>query len=186
MHVKSVSQIIILLALVNMSISVCTRTAFLGGPQNTIIKAYEELGELMQVANLNTSVYYIDEFNGMAAVEGSSYVEYIFRIDVEDDDGNVTAQYGLLMQVSVFCNETFVDQILFINLAEVGSNGNATYDNVGLAVTGLFGSIAGDGIPYDAVSILDDGFIQPCNVLKESVTYFYEIAGENFAKNLNN
>lgn len=187
MHVKSVSQIIAFLFLARMTVSDCTRTAFLGGPQNTIIKAYEALGELMQVANLNTSVYYIDEHNDMAAEEGSSYVEYIFRIDVDDGNGNTT-QYGLLMQVSVFCNETFVDQILFIDLAEVDGNGDNTYDNVTRAVVGLFGSNVVDpnNIFFDSTNILDDDFIQPCNILKEAYTYFYEIAGENFAKNLNN
>ena len=189
MHVKSVSQIIALVLLSGIVTSDCTRTAFLGGPQNTIIKAYEGLGELMQVANLKTSVYYIDEHNDMAAEEGSSYVEYIFRVDVENDDGTTT-QYGLLMQVSVFCNETFVDQILFIDLAEQHMGvipPTYTYDNVTTAVDGLFGSTdPSNEIVFDAMSITDDDFIQPCNILKEAFTYFYEIAGDNFAKNLNN
>ena len=189
MYVKSVRLVIALVVFVGMVTSNCTRTAYLGGPQNTIIKAYEALGELIQVANLETKVYYIDEHNDMAADEGSSYVEYIFRIDVTNTDGSIT-QYVLLMQVSVFCNETFVDQIIFMDLAEE-SGENYTlvnlYDTVTRAVDGLFGSnVVTNDITFDSTNILDDDFIQPCNILKEAYTYFYEIAGDNFAKNLNN
>jgi hypothetical protein len=189
MQTLQLSTILIVACVLTGAFSACIRKEYHGGPQNTIIKAYETISEQMQVANLNTSVYYLTKYEGSVNVEGSFFTEYLFTI-IKDEGEATEETWGLIMQISEYCDETFVDQILWMPIDCAGAP-----DAAGVILNNNFhntidqGSVWGwdhpSGVDPHAYFCDKDNF-KACNILKENFSYFYEIAGNIFEPNLNN
>ena len=148
----------------------CKRNPYIGGPQNGIFKATEFINDLLQVRNLDTTALYIDTLTGIAT-DGSAFSDYIFTID----DAAAVKNWILIIRVSTFQNFTFVDDYIFTELA---NQPNASFD----VVTAFNPAI--DTTYWD--DIANDNLDKNCNLIKESFTYFYEIFGDRFKKDLNN
>ncbi len=148
-----------------------------------IIKAYETISEQMQVAKLDTSVYYLSTNEGAVTPEGSYLTEYLFTI--KENEGQTTEKtWALIMQISRYCDQTFVDQILWAPLEcadAIAGTANTVNTNFDTTVTTgvVWDWNAGTG-NSEATYFCTATNYKSCNILKESFTYFYEIAGNIF------
>ena len=89
----SIQQVVVTPAVTN----VCLRNKFIGGPQNTIIKAQELLDSLLQYSNVSTTVLYFGTRTAVNAVNGETSVFYVFKIN----DAANTANPSRLLILSV-------------------------------------------------------------------------------------
>ena len=192
MQTQLISKFIALACLLSGAFTACIRKEYHGGPANSVIKAYETISEQMQVANTDFSVYYLTKHEGTHS-EGSSNTEYLFTIVEDYTDAAGVAQkryWGLMMQISTYGNETFVDQTLWMPLdcnadtANAGANaynlGNDLEFNNAVA-SGTIWGWTNPGTTQDAEYFCNSTNFQDCNILKENFTYFYEICADLFA-----
>ena len=158
----------LVLALTTVSAQNCVRNPYMGGPQNAIIKATETVNDLLQVANTDTNAIYIDTLQGIAA-DGSAFNDYIFTVE----DTVATITWVLIIRVSTYQNFTFVDDYIFMDLADGNTEALLTAYNADIDNTYF--------------TDLSNGTLNKnCNLVKESFTYFYELFGDRFRQDLNN
>ena len=121
--------------------------------------------------------------------QGSSVTEWMFTIIENDANGNPVKWWALVMQITDYCDETFVDQILWIPIdcttAGLTVATYATVNTVADAVlpSGSFWDWPNDDASHRAPYFCNSANYKSCNILKENFTYFYEIAGNIFAPN---
>ena len=189
MQTQLLTKLFAIACIVAGSFSQCIRKEYHGGPQNTVIKAYETISEQMQAANLNTEVYWLTRNADTIVPEGSSVTEWMFTIIENDANGNPVKWWALVMQITDYCDETFVDQILWIPIdcttAGLTVATYATVNTVADAVlpSGSFWDWPNDDASHRAPYFCNSANYKSCNILKENFTYFYEIAGNIFAPN---
>lgn len=174
----------------------CIRKEYHGGPQNTIIKAYEAISDQMQAANLLTEVYWLTSNENTITPEGSAIHEWLFTVKVLDSAGAVVETYALIMQITDYCDETFVDQILWMPIRCNDTFTGTSTVAADVVINGEFNSTVVSGSFWDwrnpadaadsAAFFCTATNFKSCNILKENFTYFYEIAGNIFAPTLNN
>lgn len=184
MQTQLISKFIALACLLSGAFTACIRKEYHGGPGNSVIKAYETISEQMQVANTDFSVYYLTKYEGSHS-EGSSNTEYLFTVVEDYTDASGTAQkryWALMMQISTYGNETFVDQMLWMPLdCATGYNtGNDLVFNTTVA-SGTIWGWTNPGTTEDAEYFCNSSNFSDCNILKENFTYFYEICADLFA-----
>lgn len=162
--------------------NVCLRNKYIGGPQNTIIKAQELLNSLLQVSNVSTTVLYYGSKSSVNALTGEASTYYVFKIN---DTSNTTNPSRLLiMKITTYQNNTFVDDFLFIPAPITTVPASITYVNALIAAANFnfsFVALPSTNADYFAV----DSNAQPCNLNKEYFTYFYQLFGGKFKKDLN-
>ena len=158
--------------------NVCTRNKFIGGPQNTIIKAQELLGSLLQYSNVSTTVLYYGKRSSVNAMTGESSVCYVFKIN--DTSNAENSSRLLIMKITTFQNNTFVDDYALIPAS------NTNYVNDFISNSNFDLNFSNSLFATNAHFFADDGNALPCNIIKEYYTYFYELFGDKFKKNLNN
>ena len=61
----------------------CHRNLYLGSPVNTIHKAYEYLGHLLQVSNVDSLAHFIGSGSTSNQWTGETHHDYLFRLDEE-------------------------------------------------------------------------------------------------------
>lgn len=153
----------------------CHRNLYLGSPVNTIHKAHEYIEHLLQASNTNSKVNYIGGDQKFNQLTGETYHEYLFRLDPESERNS--RPKALLMRVTVDAhNYQFVDDFMLLD----GPNGiGDVNDRLNWFLSNRF-----------SLSKLQNNFFNPrkyknCDLIKESFTYFYEMYGSRFAKDLN-
>ena len=164
--------------------NVCVRNKFIGGPQNTIIKAQELLNSLLQYSNVATSVFYYGKKSSVDALTGESSVYYVFKI--KDTSNTENPVRLLMMKITTYQNNTFVDDYAMIPAPVTGNAASITYVNNFIAASEFNFNFSTVGFPTNADFFAADANAQPCNLIKEYFTYFYELFGSKFKKSLNN
>ena len=179
------TMVLVMLAFTTLQTNnVCTRNKFIGGPQNTIIKAQELVSSLLQYSNVATTVLYYGKRSYVNAGSGESSVYYVFKI--KDISNSENPQRLLIMKITTYQNNTFVDDYAVIPAPDTAVPSTVTYVNNFISsiypeVDYTNSSYASNGLFFAA-----DANAIPCNVIKEYFTYFYELFGSKFKKNLNN
>ena len=173
-------KIAVILALVVYSTAqnnVCVRNQFIGGPQNTIIKAQELLNSLLQYSNVATTVLYFGSKSSQNALTGESSRYFVFKINDPDNAENPTRL--LIMMITTFQNNTFVDDYAMIPT-------DVAYVNAFIDDSNFDFDFSNGTFPTNGDFFADDANAQPCNLIKEYFTYFYQLFGSKFKKDLNN
>lgn len=160
--------------------NVCLRNKFIGGPQNTIIKAQELLDSLLQYSNVSTTVAYFGSRTLVNAVNGETSVYYFFRINDASNTNNPNRL--LVLKVSTSQANTFVDEYFLVPAPIAGNAASIAQVNALLTALGVNVTLGGAS-NADFLSIGTNA--QPCNLIKEYYTYFYQVFGEKFKKDLN-
>ena len=164
--------------------NVCLRNKFIGGPQNTIIKAQELLDSLLQYSNVSTTVLYFGSQNAQNAVTGETSVYYFFKIN--DISNTQNPSRLLIMQITTSQTNTFVDSYILVPSPITGNAASIAFVNGNIANLGPNFTFAnGTAFPTSADFFANDANAQPCNLIKEYYTYFYQVFGEKFKKDLN-
>ncbi len=106
---------------------------------------------------------------------GETYHDYLFRLD--EEKVNFSKPKALIMRITVGqSGKTFVDDFLFLN----GPNGiGNTNDRLNWFLVNRYGLADLKNKFFDKQSW------KQCNLMKESVTYFYEMYGSRFQVSLN-
>lgn len=164
--------------------NICVRNKYIGGPQNTIIKAQELLNSLLQYSNVSTTVLYFGKKSAMNAMTGESSDYYVFKIT--DSSNTENPQRLLIMKITTFQNNTFVDNYAMIPAPVTGNAPSIAYVNAFIAAAGFNFSFVTVGFPTNADFFAANANALPCNLIKEYFTYFYQLFGSKFKKTLNN
>lgn len=166
---------IITTTLQNVQTDTCHRNLYLGSPVNTIHKAHEYIEHILQASNTNSSVNYIGGDQKFNQLTGETYHEYLFRLDPESERNSKPR--ALLMRVTVDAhNYQYVDDFMILD----GPNGiGDVNDRLNWFLSNKF-----------SLSKYQNNFFNPmkykkCDLIKESFTYFYEMYGSRFSKDLN-
>lgn len=176
--------VITLLARATFEQAVCTRNKYIGGPQNTIIKAQELLGSLLQYSNVATRVLYYGTKASINPINGESSTYYVFKIyDTSNTENPVRL---LVMKITNFQNNTFVDDYALIPAPVFGVVLSINYVNAFLTAAKFNFDFSVIGFPTNADFFATDANAQACNLIKEYFTYFYQLFGSKFKKDLNN
>ena len=162
--------------------NVCIRNKYIGGPQNAIIKAQELLDSTLQYSNVSTTVLYFGTRPGQNPINGDVSTYYAFKIN--DASNTQNPSRVLIMKITTAQANTFVDDYILVPAPVVGVPASITAFNTLLTAIGFtpnFGPINttnGDFLANNANAL-------PCNLIKEYYTYFYQVFGEKFKKDLN-
>ena len=160
--------------------NICIRNRFIGGPQNAIIKAQELLNSLLQYSNVSTTVLYYGKDSSINPLTGESSDYYVFKINEPTNLENPSRL--LIMKITTFQNNTFVDDYALIPISAAAVAAINTF----IAASNFDIDYTTVGFPTNADFFLDDANAIPCNLIKEYFTYFYELFGGKFKKDLNN
>jgi len=181
-----ITLVLALLAFTTMSQAannICLRNKFIGGPQNTIIKAQELLDSTLQYSNVSTTTLYFGTRTAVNPVNGETSVFYVFKINDAANTANPSRL--LIMRITTAQQNTFVDDYILVPAPVTGVAAGITALNNLLAAIGFnfnFGNIT---TLTNADFFANDANAQPCNLIKEYYTYFYQVFGERFKKDLN-
>lgn len=153
----------------------CHRNLYIGSPVNAIHKAHEYIEHLLQMSNTNSSVVYIGGDQRFNQMSGETYHDYLFRIDPESERNS--SPKALLMRVTADAHSyQFVDDFMILD----GPNGvGDVNDRLNWFLSNRF-----------SLAKYQNNFFNPrrykdCDLIKESFTYFYEMYGSRFRKDLN-
>jgi len=163
--------------------NICLRNRFLGGPQNTIIKAQELLDSLLQYSNVSTTVLYFGTRSAVNAVNGETSVFYVFKINDVSNTQNPSRL--LVLRITTAQSNTFVDDYVLVPAPVTGVATSITYINNLFTAAGFNVSFANATFATNGDFFAADANAIPCNLIKEYYTYFYQIFGERFKKDLN-
>lgn len=163
---------------------ICVRNKYIGGPQNTIIKAQELLNSLLQYSNVATTVLYYGKKSSQNAMTGETSDYYVFKII--DTSNAENPRRLLIMKITTFQNNTFVDNYVLVPAPVVGTPLSIAYINALIPAAGFDFDFSTVGFATNGDFFAADANAKPCNLIKEYFTYFYELFGSKFKKNLNN
>ena len=163
--------------------NVCLRNKFIGGPQNTIIKAQELLDSTLQYSNVSTTVLYFGTRAAVNPVNGETSVFYVFKINDASNTANPSRL--LIMRITTAQQNTFVDEYILVPTPVVGVPAGITLVNNLLAAIGFNFNFGNATTVTNADFFANPANAQPCNLIKEYYTYFYQVFGERFKKDLN-
>lgn len=162
--------------------NVCLRNKYIGGPQNAIIKAQELLDSLLQYSNVSTSVVYFGTRNAMLP-NGDVSALYAFKINDVSNTQNPSRL--LVMRITTSQANTFVDEYILVPAPVTGNAASITYINNLFAAAGFGTAFTNFASPTVGDFFANDANALPCNLNKEYYTYFYQVFGEKFKKDLN-
>lgn len=163
--------------------NVCLRNKFIGGPQNTIIKAQELLDSTLQYSNVSTTVTYFGTKAAVNASTGETSVYYVFKINDASNTQNPSRL--LITKITTAQNNTFVDDYILVPAPVTGVIASISYINNLLSAINFNFSFANANAQTNADFFANDANALPCNLIKEYYTYFYQVFGEKFKKDLN-
>ena len=163
--------------------NVCLRNKFIGGPQNTIIKAQELLDSTLQYSNVSTTVLYFGTRSAINATTGETSVYYAFKINDASNTQNPSRL--LVMKITTSQANTFVDDYILVPAPVAATPASITYINNLFTAANFNISFANAVALTNGDFFANDANAQPCNLIKEYYTYFYQVFGEKFKKDLN-
>ena len=163
--------------------NVCLRNKFIGGPQNTIIKAQELLDSTLQYSNVSTTVLYFGTRSAVDATTGETSVYYAFKINDASNTQNPSRL--LVMKITTSQANTFVDDYILVPAPVAATPATVTAIDTLFAAINFNVSFANATFPTNGAFFAADTNALPCNLIKEYYTYFYQVFGERFKKDLN-
>ena len=163
--------------------NVCLRNKFIGGPQNTIIKAQELLDSQLQYSNVSTTVLYFGTRTTVNAANGETSVFYVFKINDVSNTQNPSRL--LIMKITTAQSNTFVDDYILVPAPVAGTPATITYINTLLTAINFNFNFANGSFATNGDFFAANSNAVPCNLIKEYYTYFYQVFGEKFKKDLN-
>lgn len=163
--------------------NVCLRNRYIGGPQNTIIKAQELLDSLVQYSNVSTTTLYFGTRSAISPTTGETSVYYAFKIN--DVSNTQNASRLLIMKITTSQANTFVDDYILVPAPVTGVPTTVAYINTLLPTIGFNVSFTNATFQTNGDFFAADTNALPCNLIKEYYTYFYQVFGERFKKDLN-
>lgn len=163
--------------------NVCLRNKFIGGPQNTIIKAQELLDSTLQYSNVSTTVLYFGTRTAVNAANGETSVYYVFRINDASNTSNPSRL--LIMKITTAQSNTFVDDYILVPAPVTGVAASIAYINTLLPAINFNFSFGNGTTLTNGEFFANEANALPCNLIKEYYTYFYQVFGEKFKKDLN-
>ncbi len=180
----SITILLALLAFTTMQQNnVCLRNRFIGGPQNTIIKAQELLDSLLQYSNVSTTALYFGTRTAVSAATGETSVFYVFQIN--DVSNTLNPSRILILRVTTAQANTFVDEYILVPAPVAGAAATIDFINTLLPAIGFNFTLANAAFATTGDFLAAPANAIPCNLIKESYTYFYQIFGDRFKKDLN-
>lgn len=163
--------------------NVCLRNKYIGGPQNTIIKAQELLDSTLQYSNVSTTVLYFGTRSAISPITGETSVYYALKINDASNTQNPSRL--LVMKITTSQANTFVDDFILVPAPVAATPATITYINTLFTTIGFNVSFTNATDNTNGAFFANNANALPCNLTKEYYTYFYQVFGERFKKDLN-
>ena len=146
----------------------CERHKYYGSPINFIHKAHEEIHELLQYANVDTTAFFLGSNKTFDLPTNTVWEDYLFYIT----NDALSIKKLIAMRISFKNGNQFVDEYAML---DIFGSALTSYDYILKTHFKLTDAVA--NLPSYQTAF-------ECRLIKEEFTYFYEMYPSRFAKNV--